>query len=813
MSLAPIIIFGYNRPKHLINTLDALSNNTKASESEVFVFIDGKKKDDESQAVDETCEAAEKYINKASFGGYTVKKSDENRGLAASIISGVTEIVEKYGRVIVLEDDLLTSPDFISFMNDALDEYADNEKIWSVSGFSQNMKALDNLEESVYFTGRATSWGWATWKDRWEKCDWEVSDYEDFRYDIPARLRFNACGDDMSSMLDRQMNGRLDSWAIRWCYSQYRNKALTVFPKASKIKNLGTDGSGTNSGIQADDNHDAYDFGASEYHFKEPYVKDEIKKEFKARNELSIQSRVSRFIKYNMLNFRFVLNVFFFMICVFGAYISFKMNGNNRSLWLDEAALSYSFSLRDLSNLTAHRLQVGQSAPAAWLYLVKIITVIWGNTEYTLRISSVLAYIGSVILAYFISKKALKVDYPLGVAAFIAMIRFFIQYSNVFKPYEFDALCVLAVIWLYYLFKKSRINYFVLGLGWSVLIWFSNPVCFFAGGCILCELIFDFFSKDSDKWKKIFGQMIAGLMICVSFIINYIYWLSQSVDSMQEYWDGSQFPIIVTNKIQLRQLKDCVDSLIYHFEYLKYPVLILFLIGIIICIVKKEKTVISIYIGFLITIVASNRGFFPVSDRLWTFCYPLVSITALWTLGILLNAIFGKIFKNSKIGKKIGVALIGIIFAGLVCTNQGWRYLYTFNVWWPREELNTEIDYVLENIQEGESVYVTSHAMCGYQYKMGYDNHSIGGYEDNVYYNVDEDGAELVKSLDDCYIMIMHYTEGNPEDYITTLLDELGKSGYLQLVSYEHYTPLYFFTTDESHKKPEVDPLTYSEFN
>lgn len=302
MKLAPIVVFAYNRPEHLKRTMESLVSNALAFESDVYVYVDGRKDEDKSTSVDKTISVALSYKKRNSFKSYSVFYAKKNKGLATSIIDGVSEIIKRYGKIIVLEDDLITSKDFLTFMNEALEWYKNNSDIWSVSGFSQNISSLSNIKDDVYFLRRATSWGWATWEDRWNQCDWNVTDYRSFRLNISKRQSFNYSGNDLSSMLDRQMRGLIDSWAIRWCYSQYKYGKLTVFPKYSKIKNVGADGSGTNAGDSSDINHSCYHFGEHIWTFRDPVENKEIAKEFKSLNELSLKSRISRFIRYNLLS-------------------------------------------------------------------------------------------------------------------------------------------------------------------------------------------------------------------------------------------------------------------------------------------------------------------------------------------------------------------------------------------------------------------------------------------------------------------------------------------------------------------------------
>lgn len=244
--LAPVVVFVYNRADHASQTLNHLSNNFLASESDLFIYCDNAKDEKSQEAVDNVRAVADEFARNSSFKKVTVIKAEKNKGLASSIISGVTEILNQYGKVIVVEDDLITSKDFLTYMNNALDFYEDNPKIWSVSGYTFPLKSLEKYKHDVYMSPRGCSWGWATWKDRFDRVDWDVSDFDDFIKN-PSRIKhFNEGGPDMTEMLTRQVNGKINSWAIRWCYQESKENMFTVYPAKSRIRNIGCDNSGTN---------------------------------------------------------------------------------------------------------------------------------------------------------------------------------------------------------------------------------------------------------------------------------------------------------------------------------------------------------------------------------------------------------------------------------------------------------------------------------------------------------------------------------------------------------------------------------------
>ncbi|PIE99950.1 MAG: sugar transferase [Maribacter sp.] len=234
--LAPILLFTYNRLYETRETVKALQKNYLATESELFVFSDGAK----DSIGEEKVNKVRDYLKTISgFKRVHIKEAKINQGLAKSVVNGVTEIIDQYNKVIVLEDDLITSPNFLDFMNQALDFYSGFPKVISISGYTLDLPALKNYPNDFYIGYRASSWGWGTWKDKWENIDWEVSDYVEFKDNRKERLEFGKIGSDMPRMLKNQMDGKIDSWAIRWCYHQFKHRLVTIFPAKSKIKNIG----------------------------------------------------------------------------------------------------------------------------------------------------------------------------------------------------------------------------------------------------------------------------------------------------------------------------------------------------------------------------------------------------------------------------------------------------------------------------------------------------------------------------------------------------------------------------------------------
>ena len=244
--MTPIVIFAYNRADHLAKTLQALEQAGGAEQTELFIFADGYKGEKDKNKVLEVHDYLNGYKARGRFKEIHVVLAEKNRGLAESVIQGVSQIVQKYGAVIVVEDDLVVTPDFIVYMNEALEHYKNQQQVWAISGWAPELDELSGLKEDTFFWYRSSSWGWATWQDRWEKVDWSIKNYSSFRYSWKLRKKMNRGGADMADMLDMQMQGVINSWAIRFAYAESMDDGMTVFPTVSKVTNCGQDGSGTN---------------------------------------------------------------------------------------------------------------------------------------------------------------------------------------------------------------------------------------------------------------------------------------------------------------------------------------------------------------------------------------------------------------------------------------------------------------------------------------------------------------------------------------------------------------------------------------
>ncbi len=243
MSYAPIVVFAFNRLEPLKRCVASLLENGEAAESDLIVFVDGPRESKEGES--EKVNAVREYVKTISgFKSLTYHFSEVNMKLASSIITGVTKVINEYGRAIVVEDDLLVCKNFLSFMNQGLEKYENQSKVFSICGYSNVVKIPKGYTYDCYFCPRSSSWGWATWRDRWITVDWSLEDWENVKSRSKAFNKWG--GSDCFDMLKGWKNGMISSWAIRFCYAQFKQDKVSLFPVNSLIDNKGFDGEGTN---------------------------------------------------------------------------------------------------------------------------------------------------------------------------------------------------------------------------------------------------------------------------------------------------------------------------------------------------------------------------------------------------------------------------------------------------------------------------------------------------------------------------------------------------------------------------------------
>ncbi|MEO5998770.1 MAG: methyltransferase, TIGR04325 family [Chitinophagaceae bacterium] len=244
VNLAPIVLFVYNRPDHTQQTLEALFNNELASQSILYVFADGPKENATIEDVNKINQTRSIVKNKEWCKAVIVVEKEENEGLANSIIAGVTKIINHFGKIIVLEDDIVTGKGFLKYMNEALNLYEDDERVISIHGYNYPIKF--NGSNETYFLKGADCWGWATWSRGWSLFELDAESLYNQIGEKNLNYTFDFDGAyPYTAMLKNQMEKKVDSWAIRWYASAFLKNKYTLYPRVSLVKNIGLDGSGT----------------------------------------------------------------------------------------------------------------------------------------------------------------------------------------------------------------------------------------------------------------------------------------------------------------------------------------------------------------------------------------------------------------------------------------------------------------------------------------------------------------------------------------------------------------------------------------
>lgn len=279
MKYAPVVLTVFNRPEHTKKTIDSLAKNKLASKTDLYIFADGSRGDKDVAGVKEVREVISSV---SGFKSVTVDMAQSNRGLKESVIRAVSQVIDKHGRAIVLEDDLLTTPNYLGVMNQMLDFYDKDKRIGGVSGYMHStriMKFPKSFKSDVFFNVRPCSYGWGMWKDRWEAIDWSDKRMEEMSQDPVAMKKIKDSGQDLVNMVKALLNNEIDSWAVRWSTHTIINNLTSVQPRISYVDNVGFDSSGTHT------RNDSYYYLQTETNNKYPLELEEFSGE--VNNELT----------------------------------------------------------------------------------------------------------------------------------------------------------------------------------------------------------------------------------------------------------------------------------------------------------------------------------------------------------------------------------------------------------------------------------------------------------------------------------------------------------------------------------------------
>ena len=294
---APVALFAYGRPEHTRMTVESLAANELAEETKVFIFSDAARSEKDFEAVN----AVRRYLRGIKgFHDVNVVERSRNYGLADSIVEGITSVIEAHGKVIVLEDDIVTSPFFLRYMNDALDRYESVERVMHIAGYMMPIDFPSGAVSESVFLRHSSCWGWATWGRAWRHFHRNAETFIK-AFTSTDRGRFNLDGaHDYWSQLLANHEGRLKTWAIYWYASIFSRGGLCLHPRSSLVRNIGFDGSGVNCGT---DSAWCSELGTSPVsQFPSAYHEDEVameavKRSLQGKSHTSVVAGLLRSIK------------------------------------------------------------------------------------------------------------------------------------------------------------------------------------------------------------------------------------------------------------------------------------------------------------------------------------------------------------------------------------------------------------------------------------------------------------------------------------------------------------------------------------
>ena len=305
--MSPICLFVYKRYDTTKLMLESLLACPECADSELYVFMDEARNDSEADDVEKVRALFDNLQGFKTIHPYPARM---NKGMARSVIDGVTTVLQQHESIIVLEDDLVVAPDFLTFMNAALEAYRDRNDIWSISGYTPNLKEIEHYDKNgVFLVPRAQCWGWATWSDRWETVDWEVSDFNYLARNKKRRKAFDMGGNDLFRTLEMEHREHIESWAVRWAYAASKQKMWTVNPMLSKVQNIGLKSSTSHVGWH-DERHNVELLGNKTIIDSNVQPDDKLVQAFKKHHDLGIISKIGYFMRLHNLGYDFVKSIF-----------------------------------------------------------------------------------------------------------------------------------------------------------------------------------------------------------------------------------------------------------------------------------------------------------------------------------------------------------------------------------------------------------------------------------------------------------------------------------------------------------------------
>ena len=483
----------------------------------------------------------------------------------------------------------------------------------------------------------------------------------------------------------------------------------------------------------------------------------------------------------------------------------------NRSLWVDEAYLASSICTRSLGNLVSSPLDWGQSSSIGYLYIVKIFTMCFGTSEAILRIWSLITAIGCIALIYLLLKDKTKKHYAFLFTAIFALTDKYIYYANELKPYMSDNFFCLLVLYLYQRYKDEKLPLWRLILYFSILIWFSFSAVFFIAACMILICISLIKKLIMDKDKKICTKLLFCAIVLISFIANYILWLSKTANNAggSGYWDLLKFPLIPTSLSDIKLIITMIKQFIaFYPTYVAMLFAFLFILFVLISITnKKDKSSILLpfTISLLICLTASYIGFYPIQDRLVQVFAIVLLIFCAMTCNEIENTYFENINPANKSIHWIFIFFVGILASSLaVIGMSGIKNLSPSHIYNHTSEVSKNIAYINNNVQSNDMIYVYRSSIPVYTYEMNYETtyRELEGISGNP--NPDDEylsGLPYIKNNTIYGQMLIHYFYEKPYSYDY----EINKKAIAEdAEAISNYDTVYIFTSHTPRGIPEL---------
>jgi len=492
------------------------------------------------------------------------------------------------------------------------------------------------------------------------------------------------------------------------------------------------------------------------------------------------------------------------IIIFYSIYIRIRMYMLGISLWTDEARLAESIVDRTMLEMLTPPLANMQTAPVLYLVVVKALTMLFGTSEAVLRVFSLISLIGMLIAQGVFIRKVFRVStvFTLFSVAVSATLGYYVYYSNELKPYMGDALFVLLVLLGYYAYREGLLGRgfrgpVILGLIFSACLLFSTPAVFLAAAVVFVEFLSSLIKKNR---KSILYIIIAGVIFMAVFAINYFLWLRPiaTYEGMVEYWTDRKFDFLITDLATIRHNFSMIRDVLEPVRHIIWVAAPFAAFGFLISALKRNVYTASIGVFFIILLFASAIDKYPIYTRLWMFLYAMIFIYAF----VFIDALRVSIEDGTaaKAVKKIVPLLLAfvILIANVSTLNDYGRGEDWTN--WSGNDANPLIEYVKENIRDGETLYSWHTANLIVKYKNGYHANRIGNVSgDNVIFGTTDIYRDMQKisETDGAYVLFYH------DNYVKTgpLIEGLQKRGFLELIMDENDTYLYWFTDDPAKVK------------